>query len=355
MAFTPGPSRRDQALDLSEELLADIELGKLQPIEIARKTYRLARLLDDIDAVQWLAFEVNGYKLLQPNNVFEVGGWEAACRSNRDSFGPDGKHTASPLSLGELASHVEAGRIQLAAAGDRPVSIQSANPAQMVHAPPTNASERLQIRRMIGTHQGLIDKVLGAMHSYVVERHDEMRFGSATETAFGVIRVDVDARIAELVPEAPMMLAAAFENITSDNPEHWSNAASVCRRLLKAAADALRPAGEPVAGRQMTDSHYINRLIDWIAAHGVSDTATALTVSELEHLGKRIDASDGAGQKGAHESVDRRAAARFLVGTYLLLGDILELATTVVVADAAGHGEPTAMTVTQPHAGSAGA
>jgi hypothetical protein len=333
-------SRRGQALSLADEILADIELGRIPPIEVARKTYRLARLLEDQEAIEWLRFEVNGYKLIQPDNVFEPGGWEAACRSNRDTFGADGKHTASQLSLGELEAHVEGGLTQLVAAADQPVSIQSANPVQHVVPPRGNSAERAAIRMMRGNYQGLIDKVVGALHSYVADRYYELRFGSAVETAFEVLRSEVDARVAGLVPAAPTMLSAAFENAASENPEHWASAAAVCRRLLKAAADALRPPGDARNGHPMTDANYVNRLVDWIQAHSSSRTAAELTMSELEHLGARLDAVDGAGQKGAHESVDRQAAARFLTGTYLLLGDILELAGDQRSQELDGYGEP---------------
>jgi hypothetical protein len=47
-------SRREEALHLSTELLADIELSRLPAMDIARKAFRLARLLDDTEAMQWL-------------------------------------------------------------------------------------------------------------------------------------------------------------------------------------------------------------------------------------------------------------------------------------------------------------
>ena len=47
-------SRRAEALSLAEELLADIELRRVAPPDVARKTYRLARLLDDDEAMEWL-------------------------------------------------------------------------------------------------------------------------------------------------------------------------------------------------------------------------------------------------------------------------------------------------------------
>ena len=73
-------------------------------------------------------------------------------------------------------------------------------------------------------------------------------------------------------------------------------------------------------------ANYINRLADWIDSRSSSATATAFIVADLEYLGRRLDAADSAGQKGAHGTVDRVEASRYIVGTYLLLGDLLRLA-----------------------------
>jgi hypothetical protein len=79
----------------------------------------------------------------------------------------------------------------------------------------------------------------------------------------------------------------------------------------------------------MTDSHYINRLVDWIVERGASTTMRGFLEADLEFLGRRLDAVDNAGHKGAHSDVDRFDAARFLTGTYLALGDVLRLAGEV--------------------------
>ncbi len=75
----------------------------------------------------------------------------------------------------------------------------------------------------------------------------------------------------------------------------------------------------------MGDGNYVNRLVDWIATYSDSATATSMIASDLEYLGKRLDAADGAGQKGAHASVGRLEASRFIAGTYLALGDVLRI------------------------------
>jgi len=163
------------------------------------------------------------------------------------------------------------------------------------------------------------------MHGYVSERYQELRFGSAVESAFEVVRQDVDASIGDLVPDALPMLSAAFENATSNNPEHWANAAGTCRRLLKVVADALRPSGAEIDGRKMGDGNYVNRLVDWIVHNSKSETSAKIITADLSYLGQRLDAADAAGQKGAHAEVDRFDASRFITGTYLVLGYVLRL------------------------------
>lgn len=315
-------SRRAQALVLAEQLLGEIELSAIAPIDIARKASRLARLLDDTEAMQWLHFEVSGYP-----RPFSEEAFAAAVRSNRQIRRDPvaGNPTYAVQTLGEFSIEVEAGKAQLAAASDAPVSVSSSNPNQFVAPPTGNAIERRDIRIHIASQQALIDAIVGSMHDYVAERYQELRFGSSVETAFEVVRRGVDSTIGDLVPAALPMLSAAFENATSSNPEHWANAAGTCRRLLKAVADALRPPGPDVDGRKMGDGNYINRLVDLIASRSTSETATDVVSSELAYLGDRLDAADDAGHKGAHATVDRFEASRFITGTYLVLGDILRI------------------------------
>jgi hypothetical protein len=320
-------SRRAEALTPAEQLLTEIELSAIGPADIARKASRLARLIDDTEAMKWLQFEVSGYpKPFTPDAV------AAALRSNRlvrDSNAASGDGPGPfywTQTLGELAATIEASKAQISAATDAPVSVSSSNPYQHVAAPTGNTQERSAVRNHISRQQAILDNVVGALHAYAADRYQELRFGSAVESAFEVVRREVDLSIGGLVPDALPMLSAAFENATSSNPEHWANAAGTCRRLLKAVADELRPPGPKVNGRKMGDSNYINRLVDWIVQNSESETATKIITTDLDYLGERLDAADKAGQKGAHSVVDRFDASRFITGTYLVLGDVLRLA-----------------------------
>jgi hypothetical protein len=280
-------------------------------------------MIDDFDAMEWLEFEVTSYP--QTGTGLPHNAWSAAKRSGRVFTDDDGAERARTLSLSSMTAAVHSGNAQIAAAADAPVSVSSANPSQFVGLPSGNTQERGAVRKSVTEMQGLHDQIVGSIHIWATQRYYELRFGSAAEDAFAVVRSTVDGLIANLVPDAVRRVAVAFENATSTDPEQWANAAAGCRRLIKATADKLRPPGPDVGGRKMGDGNYINRLIDWITTRSDSETYRDVVIGDLEYLGKRLDAITDAGNKGAHTEVSRLEASRYVTGTYLLLGDILQL------------------------------
>ena len=308
--------KRDEALKVAEELLTNIELEQLAPISIVRKASRLARLIDDTEANSWLNYEVGGYPSNGNGKGLSREEWNAAVKSGRCySKTKDGttKEYANASTLAMLHANIESSKTRLA------------------HAESGNFVERNTQQNTIATNQDVIDKVIGAVYQYVAKIHHELRFGAIVATAFENLRNTVDAEIAALVPDALPILSTALENAQTDDPEQWKNAAKACRDLIKAAADTLRPSGPDKSidsGKRvikMGDGNYVNRLVDWIESNSASKTKRDLVKSDLEHLGKRLDAVTDGGNKGAHTSVDKVDASRFIVGTYILLGDILGL------------------------------
>src|SRR6266498_2755922 len=104
-------TRRQEALRLADELLRNIELSEITSTDIARKASRLARLLDDQGAMQWLNYEISGY----PQPLDAVAS-RAAKRSNRQASG----NTLWTASLGHMQSTVDGAMNQLAAPVDTP-------------------------------------------------------------------------------------------------------------------------------------------------------------------------------------------------------------------------------------------
>jgi AbiTii len=183
-------NRRGEALALADELLGDIELDRSSPVSVARKAGRLARLLDDVEAMQWLSYETTGF----PSGTLDQSSWEAVERSHRVEISDTGERTASITPLGKLAANIEGAQTQL---GSDSQGVSSSEYAVIVENNRMRNSERL--RTLIGENRKLLDRVVGAIHAYVADRYQELRFGSAVETAFSVVRQEVDGTIAELV------------------------------------------------------------------------------------------------------------------------------------------------------------
>jgi hypothetical protein len=314
--------RRAEALRLAEELLTDIECSRLPPTDLAKRASRLARLLDDTEAMTWLRFEVAGYT---PGNLGQMSTEEVAAATKSKRIQTIDKDTGLPtftvMSLGALQARLDAISTALAADSGGPSSSEWALAVENART-----ARRNDLINAASTMRAIIDGVVGAIHEYAADRYQELRFGSTVEGAFQRLRDEVDSAIGSLVPTALPRLNAALENAVSDSPEHWANAAGTCRRLLKEVADALRPPGPDVDGRKMGEDNYVNRLVDWISRQERSATAREMAISDLEYLGQRLDSVAGAGHKGIHAEVTRHDASRFLVGTYLLLGDIVHLA-----------------------------
>jgi hypothetical protein len=315
-------TRRDEALALANELLTDIELGRLKAMDVARRASRLARLMDDADAQSWLAYETSGYP-----KPLTAEATAAAIRSSRQAEpAEDGSARYWVSSVSEFESEADGALAQIAAAAGSGTS----NSQWAVTVEQQKAQHLSILRKHASSQRAIVDRVVGSIHSYVARCYDELRFGASVGNAFEVVRSEVDGAVGALVPQGLGMISAAFENAASENPEHWANAAGTCRRLLKMAADQVRPAGDPIrlaSGQtvKMGPDNYINRLVAWVNEQAQSETSARMIAADLEYLGRRLDAADRAGQKGAHDQVTRYDASRFITGTYLVLGDLLRL------------------------------
>lgn len=153
-------SRRDEALQLAEELLSGIELSHIAPVDAARKTSRLARLLDDADAMEWLRHETSGYS----DGLLDDDAMRAATRSNRAAPpGDDGSPRWWTRDLAALAADAEAARTELQATGP---GISQAETAWAINVERENAQRRLALRSLISERDALIQRVVGAFHDY---------------------------------------------------------------------------------------------------------------------------------------------------------------------------------------------
>ena len=275
-------------------ILDEIESART-PLSVTElKAVRLARLLSDADALQTLLRQTTG--------------------------------EAETKSTAELEHTVAKGRAVL----ESKLVLPGRYEGKWAVNDMAEATRRLASRRSF-------------VYDYAARKHIEVRFSRLAEDVFARQRSRVDASIGCVVPEAVRKLVAVHDNLDSDNPEDWSNAAHSCRRVLQDLADVVFPpqtssrtrdVGGQARGIKLGREQYINRLVAYIEDSSESDRFREIVGSHLRYMGDRLDALFSASQKGSHGTVTREEADRCVVYTYLLVGDVLSLRSPLSEASA---------------------
>jgi hypothetical protein len=326
------------ALELSGEILRNIEMGEIPTTQIALKASRLARLLNEFDVQRIFEYEAGGY----PTEAGSVPpeSWRLAVAAGRKIVVQDPKTKANneyvyTQSITELEEEVRIAEASLGAARDRDVSISSANPQQYVWSPGGNYLERMSIRQSVAQATQRLASRGTLIHRYALRKHYELKFSGVADEVFSRIRDRVDASIGRTTPDAIQRFAATHDNLRSENPEDWSNAVHSCRRILVDLADAVfAPRDDDrvieVDGKKKTirlgHDQYVNRIMAFVEGKATSRRFREIVGSHLAFLGDRLDSITKAAQKGSHDTiVSREEADRYVVYTYLVVGDVLAL------------------------------
>jgi hypothetical protein len=333
----PNRKALAEALSLSDEILRNIELSELPLTNIALKTARLARLLNDFDTQKIMGFEVGGYTSNPDGVPLDVYNLAVAAGREFQSKSLRGKVSTVVYtnSIGELEEELRLAEAALIAAKDPDVTISSANPNQFVSNPAGNTAERAMAKGTAAHASKRLASSRAFIHEYVVRKHYELKFSGIADDIFNRIRERVDAAIGAIIPDAVKRFSAVYDNLQSENPEDWSNAVHSCRRVLQDLADALFPPRSEdrvviANGKELSvrlgAQNYINRIIAFVEDSNSSERYEHLVGSHIRFLGERLDSIFKAAQKGSHETiVSREEADRYVTYTYLIVGDILSL------------------------------
>ena len=316
-----------ETVSLSREILKNFELSEIPLSNIALKTARLARLLDEFDYEKAFQLEVSGYKSYPdgiPPDIFKI-----ARLANRVSKDDKGQEEAYRRSIGQMIFEEKAYLEALKVSADPNISLSSANEFQHISRPISNQRERQINLNTLRILEEQLSERKAFLYSYVMKKNIELEFAGNLYDVFSSTLNSIKNRIVKIIPDGVKKITSIIENLKSSNEEDWSNAVHTCRKLLESTANKIFPPTKKTIKKDGKDiklgkNQYINRLIAFVEENVSSSTYSNIVGSQLSFLGDRLDAISSATQKGSHNVLKKRSEAeRYFVYTSLILSDIL--------------------------------
>ena len=338
-------SKAEQALEISDEILSDIEEGRIPFEQVLLKCKKLARLRDDFDALNWFRLELTGYSnRLIVAEIDDIEKEEYAKKSNRllikDNKDTEKQETyyyiASVSSLeSEIASDTIALQNLSPPSNFTPAVRKSAYPYQTEtvvekYQDVLNSikMQRNNIIERISTNKSLLSRIKDSVYNYVLQINLQLKFENVTESLFQETKQKVDKRLSEICPDAMKKFTAAYNRLEADNPEEWSQAMSSCRNVLKEFADSVFPAQKDKFvkknGEELVVTHdkYKNRILAFIDKQTSGDK-NKLLASRMSDLTTRIHSLNDLLSKGTHEGIVKEDVNLCVIETYFYIGSLL--------------------------------
>ena len=303
-------SRSEHILELSKELLDDIELSRTNVENLILKASRLARLVGSEEIRQWLKFEMGGYNSSDELSLKYMGltGRWIDKEKNTGYWGP----------LAQQEAAIDAQKAKLA--GMRTPD-SSGEWAGVAIANVTRSMS--EVANIISKLSGIKSRVLAHLHTFVTEIYYEKEFDNLSESIFEKYKKDVDILIGTSCGNVLEQIPSVMSRLAEGNQESISQALTTCRRILESFADSIFPPIEDtieIGGNQLSlnASKYQNRINAYIHQRIESSTRKTRFRQNLSNLFDRVST-------GVHKDVTAEEARALFLNTYLIIGEILHL------------------------------
>ncbi len=303
-------SRSEHILELSKELLDDIELSRTNVENLILKASRLARWVGSEEIRQWLKFEMGGYNSSDELSLKYMGltGRWIDKEKNTGYWGP----------LAQQEAAIDAQKAKLA--GMRTPD-SSGEWAGVAIANVTRSMS--EVANIISKLSGIKSRVLAHLHTFVTEIYYEKEFDNLSESIFEKYKKDVDILIGTSCGNVLEQIPSVMSRLAEGNQESISQALTTCRRILESFADSIFPPIEDtieIGGNQLSlnASKYQNRINAYIHQRIESSTRKIRFRQNLSNLFDRVST-------GVHKDVTAEEARALFLNTYLIIGEILHL------------------------------
>lgn len=300
---------RNHGLELSSNLLDEIELGDGRLDRLVLRTSRLARLVSDEDAIQWLRWEQQGF----PKDDSSM-----AWRRKTGRVFSDSEENVY-MGATRMVAMVDAVREEL-----RQTALPALSGDGVVTATNNVIKYRAQLRTVVTKNASILASVEAQIHSFVVRAFYSLRISTRQDTMFGSDAQRIDALLRGLDEDFLRRVDSAYANLENGEAEEISAAMNSVRRLIDAFADQIFPAtdetrldgqGKSIRLGQM---QRLNRVKAYIDDHCQSPSRATRLKRAISDVYDRVST-------GVHTEVSASDARSLFLFSYTLLGEILEL------------------------------
>ena len=321
----------EEALKVSEDILNSFEDCTQKVSSILLKCLKLARLIEDENAIEWLSCEIHGYKSTKdgiPSDLFELGAMHG--RENNKVEAENNRTIFTELAS-ELEDQIESSKETIGSFTTSGTSVAG----EWGHVAMKNLTESIvrannSLRNIITSSEKKLSILRGEYYNYALEVNMQLKFSNKVEEIFNDYRINVDSKLVSLIPNSIKKLSSIYSRLAEDDIESWSQASTTCRKLIKEFGDSLFEKVYPnnkidkikvKSGKEIdvTGDKYINRIsvsLDKIIQNDMKRDNIMLSISWIESINERIC-------KGVHNDVTYDEIRSTIIHLYIMLADIL--------------------------------
>ena len=306
------PSRSTHILEFAKDILDRIELSDYDGQSLLLKATRLARYVESEEIRDWLKFEMRGYNSKEENSMIymsKTGRW-----INKE------EQKGYWIPFAQIESGIQTSEVRL----------------KQLRLPDTSSDNALIVIRSISNQivdctnhinklNGIKSRVMSILHDFATNVYYERTFDNLAESIFDEYKTKVDLLIAENSGDVLQQIPAVIARLSDNEKESISQALTTCRRIIESFANHVFPPSNEIYiigenSLSLKADKTLNRLNAYIHQRTASESRRRKLRQNLQNVFERVSA-------GVHSDVDAHEARSLFFAVYLLLGEILTLAS----------------------------
>ena len=317
-----------EAVEILREAIRELESPKGSICGAVQKLARAAELVDDQDTCAWSKLQLGDP--VAAAAFKELADWAEEETKTTKPTGPLNppdellkrvlqKMIKFGLDPSGLSQEEFSFKVTRASGGFSSVGFIEERYADLVRR--REGNDGTYYKNNLNEHLSLIRR---EAHARASKLYSLLAYSDAPESAFDLMKAEVDDKLLDLSPDLAERLMAIFKAISSNKPEEWSQALTSCRRIIEGLADTLfPPRNDAPKGRPLGKANYINRLWAFMDAAIDSDSNKELAKAHVDFLGAYLERTVKLAHKGVHANLRRVEAVKAVFHTYLVIADLL--------------------------------